>query len=103
MTKILLNELEKVGNELVNYSKVDISNQIMELKNLPKQFNWDGPSSVYYVESYEKKMNKLIRMNNNLAVLAEFLLSANSNYSLSSKKVNQSYNDLMSELKDERE
>ena len=103
MKKVYLDELESTCNELVNYSQNSIANKIEELKQAPNNFVWQGLAYDSYVNNFNTKIDKLIRMNNSLTNLAKFLLSAEENYNNANERINNAYEELIEEIKKIRE
>jgi hypothetical protein len=101
MKKIYLGEIEQAGNDLINFSKNDINNKIEELKELPRKFVWETPTSNSYIEMYENMINKISNINNDLIKLAEFLLMADSDYSESNNKITKAYDDFIENFEEE--
>lgn len=103
MKKVYLDELESTGNELVNYSQNNIASKIEELKQTTNNFEWQGLAYNSYINAFNTKINKLIRMNNNLVNLAKFLLSVEENYDNTNKRISNAYEELIEEFKKKRE
>ena len=98
MKKIYLDELEDKGKEIISYSKNDIASKIEEMKLLTNNFIWDGIGYNSYIEEYNKVINKLEILNNNLTTIANFLLMAKDSYSESNSKIENAYNELLDEF-----
>ena len=62
--------------KVATYIANNMANIIEELKQAPNNFVWQGLAYNSYVSNFNTKINKLIKMNNNLTNLAKFLLSA---------------------------
>lgn len=99
MKKIYLNELEEKSIELANYSKNDINLELEELKKIPNDFVWVGPSKDKFVTGYNKKVERLVLLNNNICKIAEFLLKVKEDYNSTNEKINNAYEELLNEIK----
>ena len=99
MKKVYLDELEDTGNELVNYSEKNITDTLQELKNATNNFIWQGPAYNSFIKEYDIKINKLLEMNNSLTSLAKFLLLAKDGYSDANRKIDNAYEELLSDFK----
>ena len=99
MKKIYLDELEDVTNELINCSKNDIAKEIEELKLAPNNFNWNGLAYDTFMDGYNNHINKLIKMNNNLNDLGEYLKIVNEKYRDANYKIDRAYEELLNEFK----
>ena len=100
MPKVYLDELEDKGNELINYSKNNISNTINELKNATDNFIWKGPGYQSYISQYKTKMDKLEKINNNLSKIASYLIIAKDGYEDANMDINSMYEDLVDEYEE---
>ena len=99
MVKVYLDEVENKANELVNYSKNDISLKIEDMKNLTDKFIWKGQASESFISGYKNKINKLAELNNKMSKIAEFLFTVNSGYQETNERVNNMYEELVEEFK----
>ena len=99
MIKVYLNELEETGNELISYSQNNIANEIEKLKLASNNFVWQGPAYNSFIAGYNAKIENLIRMNNSLTILAKYMLIVKENYSDTNEKINNAYEELLSEFK----
>lgn len=99
MKKIYLDELEEKENEIVNYSENNIKGKIDELNKLTNNFVWEGKAHDSYVGGYNKRINKLIELNNGLTKIGKFLLSVKDNYQDANNKVSNAYEELLAEFK----
>lgn len=98
MTKIYLDELEDVSSELISYSENNIANKILELKQSPSNFIWQGPAYNSFIAGYNSKINELTKMNNSLTNLAKYLTNVKESYSDTNSKINNAYEELLSEF-----
>ena len=98
MNKVYLDELESIGNELVNYSKNEISSKIDELKNLTNNLEWNGMGYETFIEGYNNRINKIIEWNDNLTRMASFLLTAKDDYTDTNENIESKYNENLEEL-----
>lgn len=101
MKKVYLDELEETGNELVNYSKNEISSKINDLKNVTKDLDWNGIGYETFVEGYNKKVNRIVEWNENLTKMASFLLTAKNDFNDTNEDIEKQYNESLSELIEE--
>ena len=101
MKVIYIKEIEEKSDELVNYSRNVIGNDIDELKSLPNKLIWKGLAKDTYVNNYNKKMNKLNELNNNICKIAEFLKEVSGNYNEANSKINNAYEELLSDIQQE--
>jgi len=105
MKKVYLDELTEYGNELVNYSKNNISSKIDELKKSINDLEWKGTGYESFIEGYNNRINKIIEWNNNLTKLASFLLTVTTDYNDTNEDIYKHYdenlNDLIDKLKEE--
>ena len=99
MKKIYLDELEEKENEIVNYSENNIKGKIDELSGLTNNFVWEGKAHDSYIGGYNKRINKLIELNNGLTKIGKFLLSVKDNYQDANNKVSNAYEELLAEFK----
>ena len=99
MKVIYIGEIEEKSNELANFSKNNIATEIDQLKELPQKFVWKGLAKDTYVSGYNKKINKLIELNNNVCKIAEFLVTVANNYTDANSKISNAYEELLSEIK----
>ena len=99
MKKVYLDELENSSNELINYSQNNIGKTIEELKKSPNNMIWQGTVHNSYIAGYNKKIEELVKMNNGLTNLAKYLLSAKESYSNANARINNAYEELLSEMK----
>ena len=99
MKVIYIDEIEKKSNELANFSKNNIAIEIKQLKELPQKFVWKGLAKDTYINGYNKRINKLVELNNNICKIAEFLKNVASDYTDTNNKINNAYEELLSEIK----
>lgn len=99
MKKIYLDELEEKENEIVNYSQTNIKEKIDELNKLTNGFIWEGKARDSYIMGYNKKINKLLELNEGLNKIGKFLLSVKDNYQDANNRVNNAYEELLAEFK----
>ena len=98
MTKVYLDELEDVSNELVSYSQNNISREVEELKLATNNFIWQGPAYNSFIDGYNTRINELIKMNECLTKIANFLSVVKDNYSDTNVKINNAYEELLEEF-----
>lgn len=98
MKKVYLDELEDAGNELINYSDKNIAKTIEELKLAPSNFVWQGPAYNSFITGYNTKISELMKMNNSLTTLAKYLITAKESYSNANFKIDNAYEELLSEF-----
>ena len=91
MKKVYIDELETKGIELVNYSQNDISEKIDELKSIKEEFKWNGIGYLAYINQYDAVLNKIERINNNLSLIAKFLLDVKDGYEEVNMDINGVY------------
>ena len=99
MKKIYLDELEEKENEIVSYSQTNIKEKIDELNKLTNGFIWEGKAHDSYIMGYNKKINKLLELNEGLTKIGKFLLSVKDNYQDANNRVNNAYEELLAEFK----
>lgn len=99
MKKVYLDEIEEKSVELANYSKNDIAKKIEELRLLPTTFIWEGPVKEKYISDYNKKIEKLNELNNNMRKIAEFLVHVKDDYTDANRQIDNAYEELINSLK----
>lgn len=98
MKKIYLDELELREQELVSYSENNIKNKIEELKELTNGFVWEGKAHNSYVAGYNKRINKLLELNEGMTKIGKFLFSVKDSYQDANNKINNAYEELLAEF-----
>jgi len=101
--KIYLDEIEAKSIELANFSKNDIANELEELRKAPTKLVWEGLAKEKYLVGYNKKVDHLIELNNNICKIAEFLQRVKDDYNGANEKINNAYEELIGELKPKEE
>ena len=97
--KIYLNEIEEKSSELASFSRNNIHNELEELKNAPNKLVWEGLAKERYLNLYRKKLNHLYELNNNVCKIAEFLQRVKDDYDGANDRINNAYEELISELR----
>ncbi len=97
--KIYLNELDDTSKKLVRYSKNDIKNKINEIKDIGMSLNWKGPAHDNFMNGFNKKIENLNLLNDKICLLGEYLDNCYSSYNETSNKVNNSWEEYLSEMK----
>lgn len=98
MKKIYLDELEDISSELISYSENNIANKIEELKQTPNSFIWQGPAYNSFITGYNTKINELIKMNNGLTSIAKYLINVKESYGNANSRIDNAYEELLSEF-----
>lgn len=99
MKKIYLDELEIREQELVNFSENNIKNKIEELRELTNGFVWEGKAHNSYIAGYNKRIDKLVSLNEGLTKIGKFLFSVKDNYQDANNRINNAYEELLEEFK----
>lgn len=97
---IYMDNIEELAKKLKDYSEKDINDKIVELKNLPLEFVWEGPGYQNYMVGYKQKINKIDKLNHNLCMLGDFLIKVKDNFRESNEQIQKYYQELIEELKD---
>ena len=97
MKKVYLDELSKKSSELIDYSKNNIANKIEQIRLLSESIIWKGPGSIEYLNNFNSKINQLVKLNNNVRKIAEYLLDVADNYNLANNRINSMYEELLKE------
>lgn len=99
MRKVYLDELKEQANEIINYSKSNITETINKLREDPKQMLWEGKAYGSFVNGYNTRIDKIAKMNENMCKLAEFLLKVSEDYEGTNQKIDNAYEELIEEIK----
>ena len=97
--KVYLDELNDASRKLVSYSKIDIKNKIDELKNIGESIKWYGPAHDSFINGFNKRIDNLNKLNSKISVFGEYLENSYTNYSETSNKVNNSWEEYITEMK----
>lgn len=98
MKKIYIDEIEEKSHELISFSKNNVALEIEELQKLPNSFIWEGLAKDKYLTGYNNRINKLNELNNNICKIAEFLLRVNEDYTGANQRIDNAYEELLSEI-----
>ena len=99
MKKIYLDEVRATGEELIQFTKNDITSKIEELKLVTKDLIWQGQAYNNFIEGYNAKIVKLEQMNDSLSNIANFLITVNDNYGETNRKIDNAYEELIEDFK----
>lgn len=98
MKKIYLDEVEEKGSDLMNFSRIEISQKIEELRLAPNNFIWQGRAHASFMESYNKKIDTVTKLNDNFVKIAEYLLQVKDDYHNTNQQIDNAYNELLSDF-----
>ena len=99
MKKIYLDEVRATGEELIQFTKNDITSKIEELKLVTKDLIWQGQAYNNFIEGSNAKIVKLEQMNDSLSNIANFLITVNDNYGETNRKIDNAYEELIEDFK----
>ena len=100
--KIYLDELSDCSHNLISYSKNDINNKINEIKVLGESIKWKGLAHDNFINGFNKRIEKINKLNEKMALFGEYLEGAHINYSNTSSKLNNSWEEYYREIRVER-
>ena len=99
MKKIIFKGIEEYYRELSNFSKNNIASKIEELSKLPDKITWVGIAHDSYIQGYNKQIDDVRALNDNIHKLAEFLLIVNERYGNANLTVNNDFEELLGEVR----
>ena len=99
---VKLDELEEKCNEIINYSKNDISQKIDSLDKLKNNFEWTGKTHNSFITGYNDEIEKMKEINQQMTLLGEFLLSFQTDYDNTQKKLDAMMQNYLDELEEEK-
>ena len=97
--KVYLDELDEKCNELTNYIKNDINDKINELSHAFDDVNRFGNASTTYINGYNRKIEKLIKLEHNMELLANYLKEYHDNYSETNNSLGKSWTSFIDEMR----
>lgn len=93
---VYLEELEMKSMDLICYSDVNVNSKIDELESIIKEIKWEGKVHDVYLENYQKKINRLRRVNEKMKFFGEYLKFCSEHYGETQEKLNISWNEYLS-------
>ena len=102
MKKVYLDEIEEKAGEIISFSKNNINEKIVELKESTNGFIWQGLGHSSYVNGYNARLNKVMELNNNMTKIAEYLLRVREDYDNANHRIDNAYNELLDEFESMR-
>jgi len=92
---VFIEELEMKSIDLISFSEIDINTKIDELEAIVKQIKWEGKVHDVYLENYQKKINRLRKVNERMKLFGEYLKFCSKHYGETQEKLNKMWEEYL--------
>ena len=90
-TFVKWNELDSIGQDLINYAENDIKGQIEKIQELRKQVNWEGADAESSLKGFDEFMGEMQKLTAGLSKYGTFLTKAAVSYKDTSNKIKNTF------------
>ncbi len=99
-TYVEWNQLDGIGDDLINYSTTDIQNQIEKIQNLRKQVNWEGADAESSLKGFDEFMTEMGKVTQGVKQYGQFLKGVAGSYKDTSHKIQDKFETEIYQRKD---
>ena len=90
-TYVEWNQLNDVGEDLVNYAEKDIADQIAKTRELRNQITWEGEDADEVLKGYDEFMEEMEKVTEGVKNYGKFLSSVSESYKNTSNNIRDTF------------